>query len=419
MSSPPLSIVHVTCEHAADDARVTRKELGSLVDAFGTAWIVARPPRGDLDARLTWIEAPAYARATRPRDDWAALDAAVRQTPAPRVVHAHEPETVLAAVHHGWCDRAHLVYDAHEFHGGTMAQRATGLKRAALRWIGDRRDARAARAAGTVITVNDELAARYAAIRGSREGVHVFTNAPRDVDDAAFADEPREPHRLIYLGGLTAPRGARTMAAAWPRVRDAFPLATLDLVGPGLDAAGQELLANPPDGMVAHGPQPHDVAMRMCRRASIALLPFLPSTLMRGRPVKLLEYAMAGCTTVCTEGGIRAAWVREHSAGVVIPGDDPVALADACITRLRDPILARAEGDAARQAARAASWERSHGPALVELYRDRFGFGRVGTAGVASAAGGAGAAGPAGVADAADAAGSPASTGTTIAKGRA
>ena len=363
------AIVHVTAEHAADDARVTARELSTLLEVHAEAWIVARPPRGPLPETLHFIAGPAYRRATRFRADWPALDAAVRRTPAPRLVHAHEPETVLAARHFRWCEPRHLIYDVHEYHGAMMSHHARGPRRWLLRRLGDARHAAACRAAGHVIAVNQELADD--ARRRGAASVSVLANAARLVPVAEPDD--RSPDRLIYVGGLSVPRGLRTLLEAFAMVRDAHPAAELELIGPAVDADASTLLANPRDGVIVRGPLPPGEATARMRSASIGLIPFERVVHYRGRPVKLLEYAAAGLSILSTSGGPKQQWILGHQAGVVVPPGDAAALAAACLERLRDPGLARREGQRAAAAAADLAWERHEGPRLLALYEQILG----------------------------------------------
>ncbi|MHC4809641.1 MAG: glycosyltransferase family 4 protein [Planctomycetota bacterium] len=362
------AIVHVTAEHAADDARVTARELVTLLEEHSEAWIVARPPRGPLPEGLRFIEGPAYRRASRFRADWPALDAAVRRTPGPRIVHAHEPETVLAAGRFGWCDPGHLIYDVHEYHGAMMAHRARGLRRWLLRRLGDARHAEACRTAGHVIAVNEELAED--ARRHGATSVHVLSNAPRLLPSATDdAPVERSPDRLIYVGGLSAPRGLGTLLEAFATIRREHPAAELELIGPAVDAEARDRLAHPPEGVQVRGPRPPAEAIGRMRQASVGLIPFERVVHYRGRPVKLLEYAAAGLSIVSTSGGPKQQWILGHEAGVVVPPGDAAALAAACLERLRDPDLARREGRRAAAAAADLAWERNEGPQLLEIYR--------------------------------------------------
>ncbi len=362
------AIVHVTCTHPADDARITAKELGTIVLEHGSAWLVALPARGVLDDRIHWLEAPSYRRFSRPREPWPGLDAAVRSTPSPRIVHCHEPTTVIAAARFGWTTRHRLVYDAHEYHAAMCAEGTRGPRHAAIRWLADRWDRRAARLAGHVITVNEDLAHRY---RRLNPEVTLVRNAPLDLDDAGLGRtaSARDPDALVYMGSVTAARGVDTMLEAFAIVRRARPATRLHVVGPLGDAAARRRLGRETPGVTYHGPRSAHDATAMLPRASIGLVPFEAVARYGVRPVKLLEYAIAGLSVVSSDGGEKAAWVRRHEAGAVVPPGDADALAAACLRRLDDPELARAEGRRGRAAARAETWERAEAPNLVALYR--------------------------------------------------
>lgn len=364
------AIVHVTATHAADDTRITVRELGTLLDAVDEAWIVARPPRGPLDPRLNFVEGPAYQRASRPELDWPALDAAVRSTPSPRIVHVHEPATAIAAKRFDWCDREHLIYDIHEYHAAMTAHRARGLRRLGLKWIAERQHRAACRASATAIAVNEELAAD--ARRRGVPRVEVLTNAAL-LGHGPAIPAARPDAALVYVGGVSAPRGTGTMLDAFARIRAARPDATLEIVGPLLDADAHTRLDTPPEGVTVRGTVPPEDARAAMRRASIGLVPFERVVHYRGRPAKLLEYAAEGLSVVATAGGPKEDWIRSHRAGAVVPPADSGAIADACLARIDNPARARDEGDRARAAAAEISWERVEGPKLLALYRHLLG----------------------------------------------
>lgn len=371
MPPSPLQIVHVTLEHAADDARIHHKELRALIEAYGEVWLVAPPPVGPLHPKVRWIEAPRYICATRPFAQWKASDRAIAaHIPAPRLIHAHEPQTVLAAWLYGWCDRQHLIYDAHEFIPEMVSHGTRGVRRCALNAIFRAVDRTAARVARAVITVNQELEARY---RGIAREVTLVTNAAADISKSVRVSIARDPAAIVYAGGLSEARGALTMIESSRALQQRGVPHSLHLAGPILSDRVREAIDEATrDGASSvqyHGVVPHEKVMELLLRASVALVPFHRVEYYRGVPVKLLEYAVAGNSMIVSDHGPKAVFVREHQCGEAVPPGDAAALADAVQRRLERPDEAREEGRRASEAVGANTWDAVDRPRLLGLYR--------------------------------------------------
>jgi glycosyltransferase involved in cell wall biosynthesis len=83
-----------------------------------------------------------------------------------------------------------------------------------------------------------------------------------------------------------------------------------------------------------------------------ALISVLPSIVNEGLPTVLLEAGLAGCALIGSDvGGIRDI-VHPDRTGMLVPPNDPGALADALRTLLRDPERRERLGAAAEVEAR-------------------------------------------------------------------
>jgi glycosyltransferase involved in cell wall biosynthesis len=165
-----------------------------------------------------------------------------------------------------------------------------------------------------------------------------------DDEWVAGLDEPT----LVFVGRGADPRkNLRLLLEALPLIRRRIPGATLRLVG---EPPGVQL----PEGAVAVG-RIDDVATEL-RRASLFVLP----SLQEGFGIVVAEAFACGLPAIVTPSGGPEALVHESRGGVVLPGFEAEALADAVVDVLAD----REELIRMRRSARTYV-EREHAPARL------------------------------------------------------
>jgi glycosyltransferase involved in cell wall biosynthesis len=157
------------------------------------------------------------------------------------------------------------------------------------------------------------------------------------------------PGRLLFVGRLVDVKGADTLMAAWPAIRAAVPHATLDVVGVG---PLQPLVHGP--GVRAFGRvAPHEIADLYAQAAAVVV----PSR-RDSFSLACLEGMATSRPVICTPVGDMAVRVRDGVDGIVVPPDDPAAIAAAAGRLLADPAAAQAMGLEARRRAEARySWD--------------------------------------------------------------
>jgi glycosyltransferase involved in cell wall biosynthesis len=176
----------------------------------------------------------------------------------------------------------------------------------------------------------------------------------------APAAQSTKPH-LLFIGRFDRIKGADILIDAFARVAAAHPDARLTFVGPDVGLVQ-------PDGARLHLAQalsrlPATTTDRIrilghrSRDEIIALRQSYPITLVASRyetfGVALIEAMAAGSAVVCTRTGGLAEILHDGRTGLLVPPEDPAAMAEACLRLLSDPALALRLGTAARAEAEA------------------------------------------------------------------
>jgi glycosyltransferase involved in cell wall biosynthesis len=208
--------------------------------------------------------------------------------------------------------------------------------------------------AAGVVAVTPGLKAWLAAILGRDDTLHLV---PNGADGALFRpDAPGGPQidgdYALFFGGLVAWHGVETMLAA---VRQpAWPAALrLVVVGDGQLAPQLRQAAAADPRILALGYLPKTELAGLAARAYTVLCPIEPHGARDEggvAPLKLFEGMAAGRPVIVTELPFQADLVRRHGCGLVVPTADPVALAEAAATLIRERASADAMGRQGRTA---------------------------------------------------------------------
>jgi len=363
-----------------------------------------RWPRAALVGAVSFVTLPwtfarwAWLRATGERSDgrldyigrwrlsllpWA--KAAAAAAPAAEVHHAHDLDTLAAAMMAARRDGARLIYDAHEVY---LAWGANVRQPRIVRWVMARWERRLAGAATALVTVNDACAAELDRRIGPLPIV-VVHNCPPRWTPPGDAGEPSGPLRaavgldggvavVLCHGGFQADRGLEQTAEAMTRsaLRDAH----LVLLGYTVHAANpiaERIAADPRLGGRVHllPPVSPDELLEWVAGADVDVMVLQPVDLNHrlSTPNKLFESLAAGVPVVSSDFAVRRRIVLDDPdgpLGAVCDPTDPDAIAASIASILDlDPDARR---DLRRRCLRAAherwNWE-TEGARLVELYR--------------------------------------------------
>jgi glycosyltransferase involved in cell wall biosynthesis len=203
------------------------------------------------------------------------------------------------------------------------------------------------RTADAVVAYGPHVAA-FARARGARN-VHV---APQAVDNAfwgaAVQIERTAPFTAVFLGRPSRAKGAVLLLEAWRESGLGASAAALVLVGEGTGSARP-----PAGGAVAFmGPQPPEQVRNFLARADVCVIPSLRTRSFREPWGLVANESMNQSTPVIASeevGAVAGGLVRHERNGLVVPADDPVALA-AALRRMHDNAdLRRSLGENARR----------------------------------------------------------------------
>ncbi|MBV9079436.1 MAG: glycosyltransferase family 4 protein [Methylobacteriaceae bacterium] len=217
------------------------------------------------------------------------------------------------------------------------------------------------RSAARLVAVTPDLAA-WAGREAGHDRVSVVPNAANTElfrPDGPRAERPR-PY-AVFVGGLTRWHGVETMLAAardpaWPDGTD------LVVAGPLIDESLRPTLAAAPGNVAYLGRLPQADLPALIRGAVAALVPISDPSGRSSRggvlPLKLYEGLACGVPAIVTDLPGQAELVRAGECGLVVPVDDPPALARAVATLPADPERARRMGEAGAALVRAEhSWD--------------------------------------------------------------
>jgi glycosyltransferase involved in cell wall biosynthesis len=178
------------------------------------------------------------------------------------------------------------------------------------------------------------------------------------VDLSRFVFRDRSPLRPRLLSTRNLERHYRVdrTLEAFSMVKARYPNATLTIAGIGRESSRLEALARSlgvEDITFVGRVEPADMP-RLYDEADI----FLNSSVVDNQPLSILEAFASGLPVVSTGTGDIGSMVTDGESGVLIPHDDPAAMAKAVIALLDDPGAAHAMARQARDEVLQYTWPR-------------------------------------------------------------
>jgi glycosyltransferase involved in cell wall biosynthesis len=177
---------------------------------------------------------------------------------------------------------------------------------------------------------------------------------------------------VLYSGNHGLAQGLEVILGAAELLRSSSEIAFL-FIGEGV--AKSKLKADAQQRGLTNvlflDPVPRSEMFHYIRTATICLVPLRNLPLFRNAlPSKLFEYMALGRPVVATAVGGVPELVVDGETGLLVPPEDPVALADAIHRLLSDPVLAVQLGMAGAARARARFNVETTARQLAQLYRE-------------------------------------------------
>lgn len=188
---------------------------------------------------------------------------------------------------------------------------------------------------------------------------------------AGPAPAPTAPARFLHAGRLTEDKGLRVLLAAAGRLGAA---ARVVVAGRGrLEEELRRRVAAERLPVDVLGFAPRDDIERELCAATAAVL---PSLWYENCPMAILEAAARGVPSIASDLGGMAELIDHGREGMLVPPNDPAALAAAMLRLAGDPALARTLGARARERARNRHSEAGYLRALLDCYEQARSRGR-------------------------------------------
>lgn len=192
---------------------------------------------------------------------------------------------------------------------------------------------------------------------------------PNVVDTSAFRFRPPDPvtPRLVSARLLEPLYAVDNTIRAFARVRAAVPEATLEIYGDGVAAPALRRLASDlgVPGVTFHGFRPHADMPGLFDAGGV----LVNSSRIDNVPHVIIEAYASGMPIVTTPAGGIMYMVEPEVTALVVPFDDPEAMADAVLRVLREPGLAGRLASAGRQRCGEYTWETA-AEGWVSVYRE-------------------------------------------------
>lgn len=369
-----LRVCIFTSVHRPYDVRVFHRQARSLAEAGHAVTLLVHAPftrERREGVEIIGLKPPA-GRLGRLFSSWRWLRACLRETA--EVYHFHDLELLPVGLLLKLWSRRAVIYDCHENYPEAILERAWlpgWLKPLLSRLVAWFEPALARHLDAVICVVPDQEE------RLRRHGCRTIMvrNFPR-LEIFQPPEQPVRHEEIIYLGGLSIPRGARMLVEIMAGLKKSHPRVRLICLGPFNEAHVREEVRQYAREQSVHdiityiSLVPHEEVAEHLYRARVGLVPWQPhpQLLKLCYPNKVFEYMACGLPIVASDlPGLREL-IAPAGCGYLVEADEVTAHVAAIRRLLDDPGAAEAMGRAGMTYARRHySWEEER-KSLLQLY---------------------------------------------------
>jgi glycosyltransferase involved in cell wall biosynthesis len=189
-----------------------------------------------------------------------------------------------------------------------------------------------------------------------------------DTDYFCPADSvSRSESELVCVGRASDPnKGIKTLIQALARLPEHVTLTLVDNDHPDNEIFKWARAASVGERLTVTGRVPRDELLHLYRRATVVVVP----SRFEGFGLPAAEAMACGTPVVACRAGALPEVMRVGQGGLLVPRDDPEALAAGCLELLDDPVRREQLGREARERVDATFSWRPVAEATVQVYRD-------------------------------------------------
>lgn len=213
-----------------------------------------------------------------------------------------------------------------------------------------------------IVVHSDQQRTAFASRLQNGAGIEVIPHGVYEFfTEYDYRKRPEEAHTLLFFGNIFPGKGVDVLADAVERVCKDIPDVKLIIAGDGrlskrtqqvIDAADEERFE------LHNYFVPNDMVGEFFSRAALVVMPYRSATGdgTKGHSGALSTAHSFGKPVITTDTGDFPAQVRETGSGLVVPPEDPVALADAIVSLLEDDDHRTEMAENSRKQAERLSW---------------------------------------------------------------
>ena len=368
ITSDMRRVVHITTVHRPTDVRIFQKQAMTLAEHGFDVTVIACAEHSEQSngVRLRALPRPTGRLQRMTRTAALALRAALDERAD--IYHFHDPELIVVGLLLKLCGKT-VVYDVHEDAAKDVYDKPylPSWVKPALSVAVGLIERVAARSFDAIVAATTSIAANFPGDR-----TVLLRNVPKIAELNASEDVPfaQRSRTVAYVGGLAPFNGPDQMI----RAMDALPedaAIRLVLGGKPLSGADDERFRATPghEHVQFVGWVDRETLRRIFGDARAGLVVYQPTpNIMACEPNKFFEVLSAGLPLIVSDLPHWRRFVIEHDCGLVVPPDDPAAIAQAIRTLVDDPDRAEAMGRRGRElVVREYNWE-AESAKLLALY---------------------------------------------------